>query len=405
MSRIRVHVPMRARDADEEHRVSTPFELLFDLVFVVAVASLVTQFAHTVVEGHLAEYVVPFTMVFFAIWWGWMNFTWFSSGYDTGDVLYRVLGVTQMAGVLVLAAGVPAAFEHGDYRLIVAGYLVMRFAQVLFWVRAAVESPATRHVAWRYAAGITVVQVLWIVRLALPEQWLTASFFVLVVFEFAVPVWANRSGDDPWHPGHIAERYGLFVIILLGEGVAAASNGVQAALAAAGGSPTLVVVGVAGLVILVGLWWLYVLEPAEEGLSRSGLAYFWGYGHVLLFAAVAAVGAGIEVAVEVGAHHAEAPDVVASWVVAVPTALTMVLIWVLNRPLPTESAVPGVLVVPAAVLVLLVPLATGAIGVAGVLVGIALVLAATIAVTVVRGARPGPNPVERMLQGRSSLRP
>ena len=46
-------------------------------------------------------------MVFFAIWWAWMNFTWFASAYDTDDVPYRLLTLVQMAGVLVLAAGVP----------------------------------------------------------------------------------------------------------------------------------------------------------------------------------------------------------------------------------------------------------------------------------------------------------
>jgi len=28
--------------------------------------------------------------VFFAIWWAWMNFTWFASAYDADDVAYRL---------------------------------------------------------------------------------------------------------------------------------------------------------------------------------------------------------------------------------------------------------------------------------------------------------------------------
>ena len=47
----RLHVRMSARRDDEEHRTATPFELLFDLVFVVAVASLVGQAAHATVSG------------------------------------------------------------------------------------------------------------------------------------------------------------------------------------------------------------------------------------------------------------------------------------------------------------------------------------------------------------------
>ncbi|MEO8262720.1 MAG: low temperature requirement protein A, partial [Pseudolysinimonas sp.] len=86
-SRRGFHVRMRGRDEAEDHRASTPLELLFDLVFVVAVASLVLQLAHGFVEGHLDD-VGPFMFVFFAIWWAWMNFTWFASAYDTDDALY-----------------------------------------------------------------------------------------------------------------------------------------------------------------------------------------------------------------------------------------------------------------------------------------------------------------------------
>src|SRR5689334_1774298 len=104
---------MRPRDPAERHRVATPLELLFDLTFVVAVARLSSVFAHAVAADHLED-VVGYLMVFFAIWWAWMNFTWFASAYDCDDAAYRVLTLLQMAGVLILAAGVTAAF--GDER-------------------------------------------------------------------------------------------------------------------------------------------------------------------------------------------------------------------------------------------------------------------------------------------------
>src|ERR1044072_904571 len=105
---------MAARDLTEPHRVSSPLELLFDLTFVAAASQIVGRLAHATEQGHGLEAVGPFLIVFFAIWWAWMNFTWFASAYDTDDVPYRVMTLLQMAGVLVLAAGVPAAFE-GDF--------------------------------------------------------------------------------------------------------------------------------------------------------------------------------------------------------------------------------------------------------------------------------------------------
>src|SRR3954454_1022101 len=156
---------MTERAIDEPHRASSPLELLFDLTFVVAVASVTAQLAHGIAGGHAVDAILPFLQVFFAIWWAWMNFTWFASSYDTDDVPYRLLTMVQMAGVLVLAAGVPAAVEGSGFPGVTLGYLLMRMGLVAQWLRAGVEHPAGRRTAFRYAAGITVVQALWLLRL------------------------------------------------------------------------------------------------------------------------------------------------------------------------------------------------------------------------------------------------
>src|ERR687889_68222 len=206
VSRIRVR--MRERDTGEPHRASSPLELLFDLTFVVAVAAITAQLAHGIADGHGLEELPAFLQVFFAIWWAWMNFTWFASSYDTDDVPYRLLTMVQMAGVLVLAAGVPTAFEDGDYLAVTLGYLVMRAGLVAQWLRAAVEEPAGRRTALRYAAGIAVLQVLWVLRLllagagVLPEGSLLPVFLLLAVLELCVPRWAERARPTSWHPHH-----------------------------------------------------------------------------------------------------------------------------------------------------------------------------------------------------------
>jgi low temperature requirement protein LtrA len=60
--------------------VSTQLELLFDLTFVVAIGAVEMQLGHGLAEAHAVEVVAPFLQVFFAIWWAWMNFTWFAFG-------------------------------------------------------------------------------------------------------------------------------------------------------------------------------------------------------------------------------------------------------------------------------------------------------------------------------------
>lgn len=107
---------MRARDPHEAHRAATPLELLFDLCFVVAIAQVAARLHHAIAEHHVVAAIPAFLMVFFAIWWAWMNFTWFASAYDTDDAPYRVNVLLQIAGVLAIAAGVPRAFDHATSR-------------------------------------------------------------------------------------------------------------------------------------------------------------------------------------------------------------------------------------------------------------------------------------------------
>ena len=73
------------------------------------------------------EGLIDYLMVFFAIWWAWMNFTWFASAYDTDDLLYRLAVFVQIAGALILAAGVASMFEDRvPNAATIGGYVVMR---------------------------------------------------------------------------------------------------------------------------------------------------------------------------------------------------------------------------------------------------------------------------------------
>jgi len=353
-------VPMRSRDAEESSRVATPLELLFDLTFVAAVALLASEFAHSLADDRAGDGVLGYLMVFFAIWWAWMNFTWFASAYDTDDVIYRLLTMVQMGGVVVLAAGVPAAFESQDFAVVTLGYVVMRVAMLTQWLRAAAGDRAHRRTCVRYATGTAVVQAGWVLRLLLDPPWGLAGFVVLAAFELLVPWWAERASRTSWHPHHIAERYGLFTIIVLGECVLAATSAIQAAFAAAGGSVALVMLGSGALVLLFGLWWFYFLKPAAAGLEqRRELAFLWGYGHYGIFAALAALGAGLEVATEAITHHIAAPDGLVGLAVGVPVAAVLVLVWALHAPLVPRRRGHTVAVFVAAATTLAVAAATG----------------------------------------------
>jgi low temperature requirement protein LtrA len=334
------------RDTEEPHRVSTPLELLFDLTFVVAIAAAASQLHHAVGDHHLGQGLHRFAAVFFAIWWAWMNFTWFASAYDNDDPVYRLLTMLQMVGVLILAAGVPAMAE-GHLATVTAGYAVMRIPLMVQWWRASRDHPQCRHACRRYAIGIGLVQLLWLLRLLLPTEYGWYAFYLLVVAELAVPVWAEMSEPTPWHAHHIAERYGLFTIIVLGECVLGATNAIGNVIATTGWSLDTALVGLGSAGLVLSLWWSYFLMPSAETLHRHrNRSFGWGYGHFAIFASLAALGAFLEVAADAlktgpaagGADHGAVTPLLAISLIAAAVAVYLVTIWVIGIWLERDFA-------------------------------------------------------------------
>jgi low temperature requirement protein LtrA len=368
------HRVMGARDPEEQPRTATPLELLFDLAFVVAIASAAAEMHHAIAEDHALAGILGYLLVFFAIWWAWMNFTWFASAYDTDDVLYRVLTLVQMAGVLILAVGVPAVFRDFDITLVVAGYVVMRVPLIAQWLRAAREDPERARTCRTYAAGVAILQVLWIGLVFVPVPWAFIGLVVLLVGELAVPVYAESRGrPTTWHPEHIAERYGLLTLIVLGEVILGVTNAIAGAFAS-GFSVPLLALAVGGLLLVFGLWWTYFLGGDHEGLSSVRIAMTWGYGHYFVFGAVAALGAGLEVAVDAQEHVAHIGEVGAALSVAIPVAIVLValsalraVVWSRETRNPALIGVLVVLLLGCAVLAAVV-----GVGVAVLLMGVVL---------------------------------
>jgi low temperature requirement protein LtrA len=340
--------PMVGRSAHEQFRVSTPLELFFDLCFVVAVSQAAAPLHHSIAVHQVGHGLTGYLTVFFAIWWAWMNFTWFASAYDTDDDVYRITTFVQISGALVLAAGIERAFEHNDFRVITAGYVIMRLAMVTQWLRAAKSDPRRRPTALRYAIGVSAVQVLWLLRLALPMSWsFLPAFHLLVALELAVPIWAERAPGGPttYHPHHITERYGLFTLIVLGESVSAATIAFHGGLDEGGAhTGALIRLAVAALVMVFSLWWLYFDRSAHNLLTSLRTSMMWGYGHYFIFASAAAVGAGLGVAVDHAIGHTEISARLAGYAIAVPVAVYLFFVWLLHiRPHqsgPTKVAFP-----------------------------------------------------------------
>ncbi len=318
-----------ARDPREAHRVSTTLELFFDLVSVIAIAAVTAGLHHAIAEGHGAAALPRFVFLFLAVWWAWMNFTWFASAFDNDDALHRLLTMVIMGGALVFAGGAAHIFATLDFSFGLLGWIVMRAGMVGLWLRAAAAAPAYRTTCLRYAAGIALAQVGWTLAYFATAPASPAFFAagaLCFLLEFAVPPFAESARATPFHRHHIIERYGLLMIISLGEIVLSVSHGFASLY---GGHPSAAaaLTSVAALVIVFSVWWLYFCEAEHLVTTRLPTALIWGYGHVLVFMATAALGAAIAASIDVATRHGEArPKDVSAWLGAA-LALGSAALW------------------------------------------------------------------------------
>lgn len=363
---------MYPRSPDEKHRTATPLELFFDLVFVVAVAQAGSRLHHKLAEGNILEAVVSYSMVFFAIWWAWMNFTWFASAYDTDDIPYRLAVFVQLTGALILSAGIPAAFEERNFTIATLGYIVMRLPLVAQWLRAAHGDPDRKACAYRFAVGVTACQLGWMLLLFVPRVWF--GFPLLALAELFVPIWAERKGPTQWHAEHIMERYGLFTMIVLGETILSASLAIQSVTQTSHFDTSLIPIIAGGLLILFSMWWLYFDQPRTGMLTSLRTAFVWGYSHLFIFASAAAVGAGLSVAVDHVFHHTEISTVTVGATVSVPVVIYVFVLWALHQGPGSQSLIHPILFPLVALLILLAPLTGQAMPVTGLLLAILVII-------------------------------
>jgi low temperature requirement protein LtrA len=348
----RLFRPLAARDRGEPNRAVTPLELFTDLCVVVAVAQAAAELHHAVVEDHVADGLSHYAFAFFAVWWAWLNFTWFASAYDNDDIGYRLLTLLQVVGVLIIAAGIPRSFDN-EYDLSVLGYVVMRIGLVIQWLRVARSDPGHRQTALRYAIGITTCQVGWILMLLMPEGVLGPVVGLLILAELSVPMWAESAGNSTWHPRHIAERYALFTIIVLGESILAATFAIQAAIDEGAPLSDLLAMIVGGVLIVFSMWWLYFAKDAHRVLVDNRVGFRFGYGHYLVFGAGAAVGAGLAIQVDQITDHSLVGDATAAAFVTVPVVLYLAGVWFAHLALHEQARGHGPGMVVASVLILL----------------------------------------------------
>ena len=290
-----VSAPWMTESGDLPERRVTPLELFFDLVFV---------FALTQVTGFLADHLTWIGMLqgatlLVVLWWAWGGYSWLTNAVPAEEVISaRLVILTAMAAMLVASLAVPDAF--GQYGVLFGlAYFVVRLLHVVLFVLATGNTPETQQAFLRLTPGFLLAPAL-LIPAGFVDGFAQGTLWVVALaIDLGVSLVRGVSGFRV-HAGHFVERYGLIVIIALGESIVAIGVGASGLELGAG----VVVAAVLGVVLAAALWWayfdLFVLVAERrlseaKGAERARLARdSYPYLHLPMVAGIILVALGIK---------------------------------------------------------------------------------------------------------------
>jgi low temperature requirement protein LtrA len=293
-----MRAPDRGGGSPLGERRTGPVELLWDLVFVFALTQVTALLA-----GQLSWPGVGHGLLVLAlIWWAWSAFVWAANAQDPDAPALRAALLLALVLIFIAGLAVPGAFGD-DGLLFAVTYVGVRLVHLALYVDASRRGNASLRgiagFAFTSMAGMALLLAGSLVAGALRAGlWAAAA-----LIDYVGPI-ASRGrlrGMQAVAVAHFAERYGLFVIICLGEsivavGFEATSHRLDARLLAA---------VISGLLVTVGLWWAYFGGVAAAAETRLRIhtdpvlaaADAYSYLHLMMVAGIIVFAVGIKKAI------------------------------------------------------------------------------------------------------------
>jgi low temperature requirement protein LtrA len=282
--------PLRTADGHHrEERRASWLELFFDLAFAGAVGQLASAFQEHPGLGTLARFVMLFT----PIWWLWVQLSFYADRHESDDAAHRISFLAAILLCVGLATCAPRALS-GDTAGFVVAFACLRGLQLLLYARARHHLPATRPLYNCYLICFGAGGALWLSSLAVAGSGRYAFWAAALVTDAtgALAMLAPRR-RVPLNHAHLADRFQIFVLIVLGESVARLIS----AAAIRSWSLPLAVVLTAALIALAALWWAWLTAADRQALdSQPAIAGFTAL-NLPAVAGIAAASTGLHIAI------------------------------------------------------------------------------------------------------------
>jgi low temperature requirement protein LtrA len=240
----------------------TALELFFDLVFVFAITQLTSFLYHDPTWLRLLQAGA----ILMALWFAWSAYAWLGNRAGSDEGAIRVVLLGAMGPLLIASLAVPRAFGK-DALVFGIAYFVVRVLHIVAYAVLARDDPSLRGVVYRLGRTMLPAAGLLVVAGALSGTGRTVCWIAALAIDYGG---LFLGGTENWQiePAHFAERYGLIIIIALGEsivalGVGATGSGVGAGVATG---------SLLGIAVIAALWWAYfdvVAAVAERKLREA----------------------------------------------------------------------------------------------------------------------------------------
>lgn len=246
----------------EQERRTTPVELLWDLVFVFAVTQVTTLLSRDLSWAGFGRSMLVLALV----WWAWSAFVWAANAQnDDSRVLLAVLLAATLC-IFIAGIALPRVFGHSA-TLFAASYAAVRALHLLLYADASRRGNASWSAIAGFAVTVLVGMALLLAGSFVFEQLRLALWGLAAAIDYAGPGLLTRDrlrGLQRVAVAHFAERYGLFVIIALGESIVAIGVRTRTTQLDA----RLIIAAALCLLITVGLWWIYFDRFASKAEER-----------------------------------------------------------------------------------------------------------------------------------------
>ncbi len=271
-----------------QDRHATWLELFYDLIFVIAIGQLTTFFSKDLTLVSLGHFV----LLFIPIWWAWTGHTMYANRFELDDSGHRVLTLTQVLGSLFIAVFIQEALLEESY-LFACAYLFIRVVLLGMYLRIYIRHPESREIVNHFLIGFSIGATIWLISIFTPPPIRFYLWGLSWLVEFITP-WTNHQKLKvvPIHSTHLPERFGLFVIIVLGESIlriTKAVSNLELWQFFSGAN------AICSFILIVLIWWIY-FDYIEEYITGkiTGTGLLYTYLHFFIYLGIVITGIGLE---------------------------------------------------------------------------------------------------------------